>query len=359
MDSQQTSQSKASKGKGKPKDKGNDKEKQSRRLWTLKEEEVLLVYRATGEMAEDPLEIRDDDWEEEIDQFGHEESVVGTNDYYTSRFANGEFVFGGGGSTFIDLSVGGSQPPNPTTPASNGNASTPTSNPNPNANANSNANANPPPKKAKKVTRAEAKQKAIYDAFGSYMDESKEVMLKLVDNVGYDQKLSDKRIGVFPNLENLGLEMEDMLTANAMILASEERVDEFYSVPESVAQILENLFETKGRTKPNSISSSRRLQFLGFPFLLPHIFCCHSIWFVEGRFVGIRGLFDSKIKIEFGRLNDLMESKGGKKKSSSSSSSNSQLYEAPLGFIIEDVRPNGGIKKFRSAAYSNCARKPS
>ncbi|KAL3510921.1 hypothetical protein ACH5RR_030322 [Cinchona calisaya] len=55
------------------------------------------------------------------------------------------------------------------------------------------------------------------------------------------------------------------------------------------------------------------------------------------------------------RLNDLMESKGGKKKSSSKS----LFYEAPLGYSIEDVRPNGGIKKFRSAAYSNCARKPS
>lgn len=44
-----------------------------------------------------------------------------------------------------------------------------------------------------------------------------------------------------------------------------------------------------------------------------------------------------------------MESKGGKKKSSSSS----LFYEAPLGYTIEDVRPNGGIKKFRSAAYSN------
>ncbi|KAE9615441.1 putative S-adenosyl-l-methionine decarboxylase leader peptide [Lupinus albus] len=53
-----------------------------------------------------------------------------------------------------------------------------------------------------------------------------------------------------------------------------------------------------------------------------------------------------------------MESKGGKKKSSSSSKS-SIFYEAPLGYCIEDVRPNGGIKKFRSAAYSNCARKPS
>ena len=49
-------------------------------------------------------------------------------------------------------------------------------------------------------------------------------------------------------------------------------------------------------------------------------------------------------------LNDLMESKGGKKKSSSSKSF---LYEAPLDYIIEDVRPHGGIKKFRSAAYSN------
>ncbi|PON40573.1 S-adenosyl-l-methionine decarboxylase leader peptide [Parasponia andersonii] len=66
------------------------------------------------------------------------------------------------------------------------------------------------------------------------------------------------------------------------------------------------------------------------------------------------------------RLNELMESKGGKKKSSSSSSSSSSsgssksfFYEAPLGYSIEDVRPAGGIKKFRSAAYSNCVRKPS
>ncbi|KAB2027061.1 hypothetical protein ERO13_D05G008300v2 [Gossypium hirsutum] len=53
-----------------------------------------------------------------------------------------------------------------------------------------------------------------------------------------------------------------------------------------------------------------------------------------------------------------METKGGKKKSSSSSSSSLQ-YEAPLGYSIEDIRPNGGIEKFRSAAYSNCVRKPS
>ncbi|KAL5063431.1 hypothetical protein RYX36_025168, partial [Vicia faba] len=49
-------------------------------------------------------------------------------------------------------------------------------------------------------------------------------------------------------------------------------------------------------------------------------------------------------------VNDLMESKTSKKESSSS---NSLFYEAPLGYTIEYVRPNGGIKKFRSAAYSN------
>jgi hypothetical protein len=51
-----------------------------------------------------------------------------------------------------------------------------------------------------------------------------------------------------------------------------------------------------------------------------------------------------------------MEFKGGKK---SSSSSSSLMYEAPLGYSIEDLRPAGGIEKFRSAAYSNCSRKPS
>jgi hypothetical protein len=33
------------------------------------------------------------------------------------------------------------------------------------------------------------------------------------------------------------------------------------------------------------------------------------------------------------------------------------MYEAPLGYKIEDVRPAGGIKKFQSAAYSNVSAK--
>ncbi|KAG0555652.1 hypothetical protein M758_12G189300 [Ceratodon purpureus] len=48
-----------------------------------------------------------------------------------------------------------------------------------------------------------------------------------------------------------------------------------------------------------------------------------------------------------------METKGGKK------SKSSIQYESPLGYVIEDVRPHGGSEKFRTAAYSNCVRKPS
>ncbi|KAI9153174.1 hypothetical protein LWI28_007191 [Acer negundo] len=77
---------------------------------------------------------------------------------------------------------------------------------------------------------------------------------------------------------------------------------------------------------------------------------CHKWEFI--------GILCKHILCVFGKkgLDELMESKGGKK---NSSSSKSLLYEAPLGYSIEDVRPHGGIKKFRSAAYSNCVRKPS
>lgn len=53
-------------------------------------------------------------------------------------------------------------------------------------------------------------------------------------------------------------------------------------------------------------------------------------------------------------MDALMESKGGKK---SSSSNSNFMYEAPLGYKIEDVRPAGGIKKFQTAAYSNVRTK--
>ncbi|PHU07570.1 hypothetical protein BC332_24059, partial [Capsicum chinense] len=56
-------------------------------------------------------------------------------------------------------------------------------------------------------------------------------------------------------------------------------------------------------------------------------------------------LLPSKVGV---KVNDLVESNGGKKTSSKSS-----LYEAPLGYSIDDVRSSSGIKKFRSAAYSN------
>ncbi|QHO10058.1 uncharacterized protein DS421_14g486560 [Arachis hypogaea] len=83
----------------------------------------------------------------------------------------------------------------------------------------------------------------------------------------------------------------------------------------------------------------------GYVFSLHLVLDCFMILWGSGEWEGDLGK----------SVNELMESKGGKKKSSSSKT----LYEAPLDYIIEDVRPHGGIKKFRTAAYSNCIRKPS
>ncbi|GFY91385.1 hypothetical protein Acr_07g0015810 [Actinidia rufa] len=156
--------------------------------------------RATGEMAEDPAEIRVDACDDATHQPSQEESYVGTNDCYIPRYTDGRFVFGG--TDFMDLSAGASRPL----------------------------------KKARKLTRAETKQDSLTEAFGSYMSETKEVMEKLVNAVAYEHRLSERRQGVFAELEKLNLEIEDMLTANAMILATEEKVDEFYSVPERYRQ---------------------------------------------------------------------------------------------------------------------------
>ncbi|KAH7854945.1 hypothetical protein Vadar_019447 [Vaccinium darrowii] len=179
--------------------------------------------RAIGDLAEDPPEIRDGS-DEEIEQ-GHQESFVDTNDCYTPRFEDGGFVYGD-----LNFFAGCSQPAYPSTPTS-----TPTSHATATATATANPNAStaiPPPKKGKKLTRAEAKQVALSEQIAIYMQESKDVMEKLVTAVGTDQRLSEKRNLVFGMLENLNLEIEDMLTANAMILATDQKVEEFHTVLE-------------------------------------------------------------------------------------------------------------------------------
>ncbi|GFS31885.1 hypothetical protein Acr_00g0019730 [Actinidia rufa] len=122
-------------------------------------------------------------------------------------YTDGRFVFGG--ADFIDLSTGGSQ-----------NAS-------------------------KEVDKGGGKEDSLTQAFGSYMSDTREVMEKLVNAVSSDHRLSERRQGVFAELEKLNLEIEDMLTANAMILATEEKLDEFYSVPERYRQQLVGYDEIK------------------------------------------------------------------------------------------------------------------
>ncbi|GFZ21398.1 hypothetical protein Acr_29g0005600 [Actinidia rufa] len=160
--------------------------------------------RVTGVMAKDAAEIREDAFDDATHQPSHEESFVSTNDCYI---------------------------PSPSTPTSNANDTTTT--PPTNANAST---ANRPLKKTKKLTRAEAKQDSLTEAFGSYMPETIEVMEKLVNVVAFEHRLSERRHGVITKLEKLNLEIEDMLIANAMMLATEEKIDEFYNVPERYRQ---------------------------------------------------------------------------------------------------------------------------
>ncbi|GFS39577.1 hypothetical protein Acr_00g0063810 [Actinidia rufa] len=48
--------------------------------------------------------------------------------------------------------------------------------------------------------------------------------LSIQMGVAYEHRLSERRQGVFAELEKLNLEIEDMLTTNAMILATEVKI---------------------------------------------------------------------------------------------------------------------------------------
>ncbi|XP_057495691.1 uncharacterized protein LOC130780692 [Actinidia eriantha] len=177
--------------------------------------------RATGEFAEDPNDIPDD------------EHIHTTNENpdspYIPRFENGEFVWSSG-SSFVDLECG-SETPNtnptrsgPTTP-SNGNPTTPTS-------AFPNAGQKPPKKKAKVTT----KEASLHEAMETYMKASNVVLEKIADGVGYDKELSARRTGVFNELMKLDLDMDDRFVLNEKICLAEKRVDTFYGLPDEVKQ---------------------------------------------------------------------------------------------------------------------------
>ncbi|KAH7861075.1 hypothetical protein Vadar_021356 [Vaccinium darrowii] len=179
--------------------------------------------RATGELAEDPPEIEVDDVD--VDDIS---ISIGNNECYTPRFSNGEFVHVT--QNFSDLG-GGTQAGSPSTPTSHANTPMP-----PSVGATT-SGINPPAKKAKKLSRADAKQAAPHNLIGSYMADSKEVMGQLVHAVGFEQRLADKRNGVFPELQKLKIPMEDQFAANSLILATDERVIEFYTIPEEMRQV--------------------------------------------------------------------------------------------------------------------------
>ncbi|KAH7840644.1 hypothetical protein Vadar_019644 [Vaccinium darrowii] len=190
--------------------------------------------RATGEIAEDPQEIPDEDDHVET------HNLIDIETGYIPRYENGEPSFIPS-QCFVDLSCGSETAnpniPNPTTPTS----ATPTSN----------AGLKPPKKKAKP-----SKEGALHEAMGSYMAKSNEVLEKIASGICHDKELSVLRSGVMDELLKLNLEMDDMFVANERICETEQRVETFYALPDHlkypwVIRVLEGkLYAT---TRPSNI----------------------------------------------------------------------------------------------------------
>lgn len=196
--------------------------------------------RATGEEAFDPAEILYDEATNETPDLDE----IPEDDCYIPRFESGDPVF-------VNLSpisdTENTSTPrsttrrntNPTTAQSETEkSSTPTSairrttNPT-TSHATSNAMPKPPPKKKSKL---EAKESALDEAFGSYMKESTSMLGRIADGIGYDMKLSNKREGLFGELQKLNISMDDMFTVAAIISEADDRVDAFYGLPENLRQ---------------------------------------------------------------------------------------------------------------------------
>ncbi|KAH7863302.1 hypothetical protein Vadar_015935 [Vaccinium darrowii] len=170
--------------------------------------------RATDDFAEDPAEIQDVDVDDDYEDEPVEVVLPPMDDnLYTPLFANGEPVFPSESAhtTFDQSQCSASA--NPTTPTSN-------------------AVPKPPKKKAK----IDAREAAMHEALGNFCNQSNEVLVKLVDAVSFDKDLTARRTGVFNDLMKLDLDMDDRVIVNDKICSKDERVLQFYGIPDQVKQ---------------------------------------------------------------------------------------------------------------------------
>ncbi|GFZ14481.1 calcium-dependent protein kinase (CDPK) family protein [Actinidia rufa] len=155
--------------------------------------------RATGEMAEDALEITD----------GTTIQTPGLDDTWNDCYSPRGNV-------------------NPSTPRGNANPSTPRGDVNP-----STPMPNiPVPERPKK----KAKLDALDEMMKGFIAQNNAHMEKLTNAIGYDKELSNKRKSVFSELMKLDMDEMDRFKVNNIILAREERLDAFFGIPDHMKQ---------------------------------------------------------------------------------------------------------------------------
>ncbi|KAI8534923.1 hypothetical protein RHMOL_Rhmol10G0134200 [Rhododendron molle] len=165
--------------------------------------------RATGEIAEDAAKL-DNVQADPVETLSPNDLF---DEYYTPSFANGD-------PTFVDISTSAGTPTsfaNPTTPRTNVNIPA----------------MNVVPERPKKKANVDAKEVSINDAFGNFMAQNSTAFLKIVDSVGYEDRLFAKKEKVFSELV---LQLIDMFSAHAIIVSAEENVDTFFGILENYRQ---------------------------------------------------------------------------------------------------------------------------
>ncbi|KAF7148038.1 hypothetical protein RHSIM_Rhsim03G0132400 [Rhododendron simsii] len=143
------------------------RKRQDHSLWTFEEEEALLAAMMESEDAaevEEVVETPQDEANIDLDDM--------VNERYTPTFANGDTV-------------------NANTPTSNANAPT----------------SNVVPGRLKKKAKVDANEASVYVAMENLLAQSNTTFNKIVNTVGYEDRLSAKREKVFTELMKLDLEM--------------------------------------------------------------------------------------------------------------------------------------------------------
>ncbi|XP_058222930.1 uncharacterized protein LOC131332650 [Rhododendron vialii] len=178
--------------------------------------------RATGEGAKDPVQMA------MPDVFG------GPDDVYMPHFGpefDDSFFNETPSTSTLTPTRPNSSPPASTPPTSTPHRSLPTTTPRPTSTP-----ANPAPKKGRKRTRMGEEEESFHANMNAFMKDTSSHMGAMVNSVGYERHLSERRQNVQNELGKLNITLTQKFKLSAVICEEEQRVDNFYGCKEEERQ---------------------------------------------------------------------------------------------------------------------------